>query len=240
MKKNKIRTLINIFLVIVFLFSSYKIVEKIISYKKADNVYKEIQKIKDKNIEKNTETLDLSYINKDYRGWLNIDNTNINYPILQGKDNNYYLEKDINKNYLASGSIFLDFRNNKFNDENTILYGHSMKNDTMFAQLDKFNEKEFFNENNKITILTPKGKKLTYEVFSAYTTDLKDNYNETNFKTENEYRNFLNKIENKSIVKSKLKVTPKDKILTLSTCSYEYEGARMVVHAKLMEISQYK
>lgn len=240
MKKNKIRTLINIFLVIVFLFSSYKIVEKITSYKKADNVYKEIQKIKDKNIEKNTETLDLSYINKDYRGWLTIDNTNINYPILQGKDNNYYLEKDINKNYLASGSIFLDFRNNKFDGENTILYGHSMKNDTMFAQLDKFKEKEFFNENNKIVILTPEGKKLTYEVFSAYITDLKDNYNETNFKTENEYRNFLNKIENKSIVKSKLKVTPKDKILTLSTCSYEYEGARMVVHAKLMEISQYK
>ncbi|MBC8631744.1 class B sortase [[Eubacterium] tenue] len=240
MKKNKIRTLINIFLVIIFLFSSYKIVQKIINYKKADNVYKEIQEIKDKNIEKNNETLDLSYLNKDYRGWLTINNTNINYPILQGKDNNYYLDKDINKNYLASGSIFLDFRNNKFDGENTILYGHSMKNDTMFAQLDKFKEKEFFNENNKIVILTPAGKKLTYEVFSAYITDLKDNYNETNFKTENEYRNFLNKIENKSIVKSKLKVIPKDKILTLSTCSYEYEGARMVVHAKLMEILQYK
>ena len=240
MKENKIRTLINIFLVIIFLFSSYKIVQKIINYKKADNVYKEIQEIKDKNIEKNNETLDLSYLNKDYRGWLTINNTNINYPILQGKDNNYYLDKDINKNYLVSGSIFLDFRNNKFDDENTILYGHSMKNDTMFAQLDKFKEKEFFNENNKIVILTPEGKKLTYEVFYAYTTDVKDNYNETNFKTENEYRNFLNKIENKSIVKSKLKVIPKDKILTLSTCSYEYEGARMVVHAKLMEISQYK
>lgn len=240
MKKNKIRTLVNIFLVIIFLFSSYKIVQKIISYKKADNIYKEIQEIKDKNIEKNNETLDLSYINKDYRGWLTINNTNINYPILQGKDNNYYLDKDINKNYLVSGSIFLDFRNNKFNDENTILYGHSMKNDTMFAQLDKFKEKEFFNENNKIIILTPEGKKLIYEVFSAYTTNSKDNYNQISFKTENEYRNFLNKIENKSIVKSKLKVTPKDKILTLSTCSYEYEDARTAVHAKLINIYKYE
>ena len=90
--------------------------------------------------------------NEDYRGWLNVENTNIDYPVLQSYDNQYYLDKDINREYLMSGSIFMNYLNDGFNDENTVLFGHNMRNKTMFAQLKKYKEKEFFYGNNNIEI----------------------------------------------------------------------------------------
>lgn len=96
------------------------------------NYRQKYRDILEKGIEEGKNTL--SYINKDYRGWIIIKNTNIDYPILQGIDNLYYLNKDINRNDLLSGSIFLDFRNNDFNDFNTVIHGYSMKNNTMFGK----------------------------------------------------------------------------------------------------------
>ena len=173
--------------------------------------------------------------NEDYRGWLNVENTNIDYPIVQGKDNSFYLDKDINKNYLSSGSIFMNYLNNGFNDENTILFGHHMRNKTMFAQLEKYKEKEFFQNDNDIKIEVENDKVLTYKVFSVYVTDANDNYIKTNFDNKSEYKEFLDKIKNKSIYKSDINVDENDKIITLSTCSYEFNDARMVVHGKLLK-----
>lgn len=177
----KARILINIVLIIALLFGSYNIISKVLDYKKADRVYDNIKKIKEErekqfvssaqsnnnykvgnsevddnkevkqNSPYNKTTLDLSDINKDYRGWIDIDGTNIDYPVLQAKDNSYYLKKDINKNYLPSGSIFLDYRNNRFEDSNTVIYGHYMRNNTMFGELKKFKDKKFFDKNNKYT-----------------------------------------------------------------------------------------
>ena len=172
---------------------------------------------------------------EDYRGWIKIDNTNINYPIVQGKDNSFYLDKDINKNYLSSGSIFMNYLNNGFNDENTVLFGHHMRNKTMFAQLKKYKEEEFFDGNNEIEIEVENGKVLKYKVFSAYVTDAKDDYIKTNFENKAQYKEFLEGIKNKSIYKSDIAVNEDDKIITLSTCSYEFNDARMVVHGKLLE-----
>ena len=78
---------------------------------------------------------------EDYRGWLNVENTNIDYPVLQSYDNQYYLDKDINREYLMSGSIFMNYLNDGFNDENTVLFGHNMRNGTMFAQLRKYKDR---------------------------------------------------------------------------------------------------
>lgn len=261
----KVRILINIVLVIALLFGSYKVISKVLDYKKADKVYDDIKKIKETRekqlvskaqsndnykvgnsevddnkevkpyIHYNKTTLDLSDINKDYRGWINIDGTNIDYPVLQAKDNNYYLKKDINKNYLPSGSIFLDYRNNRFEDSNTVIYGHYMRNNTMFGELKKFKDKKFFDKNNKIYIETPDGKKLEYKIFSVYTTDANYNYIQTSFNSKSDYKQFLNKIKNKSLYNTNVEVSENDKILTLSTCSYEFENARTVIHAKLVK-----
>ena len=143
------KKIINLILILILIFSSYKIVSKISEYKKADNIYNELQSEKD-SLSSSNNIIDLTHINEDYIGWIEIPNTNINYPVLQSEDNNYYLKRDIYKNYLASGSIFLDYRNNDFSDENTVIYGHYMRNNTMFGQLKKFKEEKFFNK-NKIT-----------------------------------------------------------------------------------------
>ena len=219
--------IVNIVLILIIFICIYNISEKLIEYNKADNSYEKIR------VEKEEENLYDKY--EDYRGWIKIDNTNINYPIVQGKDNSFYLDKDINKNYLSSGSIFMNYLNHGFNDENTVLFGHHMRNKTMFAQLNKYKEKEFFYGNNDIVIEVENGKVLKYKVFSAYVTDSKDNYIKTNFDDKDQYKEFLEDIKNKSQYKSDIDVNENDKIITLSTCSYEFNDARMVVHGKLLK-----
>ena len=219
--------IVNIVLILIIFICIYNISEKLIEYNKADNSYEKIR------VEKEEENLYDKY--EDYRGWIKIDNTNINYPIVQGKDNSFYLDKDINKNYLSSGSIFMNYLNHGSNDENTVLFGHHMRNKTMFAQLKKYKEKEFFYGNNDIVIEVENGKVLKYKVFSAYVTDAKDNYIKTNFDDKAQYKEFLEDIKNKSLYKSDIDVNENDKIITLSTCSYEFNDARMVVHGKLLK-----
>ena len=198
-----LRTIINIVLISIIAVCAYKIYDKSAEYKKADKSYEQIRLEKENE---NNNNLFNKY--EDYRGWIKVDNTNIDYPIVQGKDNSFYLDKDINKNYLSSGSIFMNYLNHGFNDENTILFGHHMRNKTMFAQLEKYKEKEFFQNDNDI---------------------------KTNFDNKSEYKEFLDKIKNKSIYKSDINVDENDKIITLSTCSYEFNDARMVVHGKLLK-----
>ena len=173
--------------------------------------------------------------NEDYRGWLNVENTNIDYPVLQSYDNQYYLDKDINREYLMSGSIFMNYLNDGFNDENTVLFGHNMRNGTMFAQLRKYKDRDFFYGNNNINIELSNGETLKYEVFSVYVTDVEDNYIQTKFDNANEYKEFLDRIKNKSIYENEIELSEDDKIITLSTCSFEFNDARLVVHGKLIK-----
>ena len=221
-----LKYIINVVLILIMVICGCKVFEKSREYKKADISYEQIR------VKKEEENLYDKY--EDYRGWIKIDNTNINYPIVQGQDNSFYLHKDINKNYLASGSIFMNYLNDGFNDESTVLFGHHMRNGTMFAQLKKYKERDFFYGNNDIYIELENSKTLRYRVFSAYVTDAKDNYIKTDFDNKVQYKDFLEKIKNKSIYKSDIDIDENDKIITLSTCSYEFNDARMVVHGKLL------
>ena len=221
-----LKNIINVVLVLIIVICCHKIYEKSRQYKKADISYQQIR------LEKQQENLYHKY--EDYRGWIKVNDTNINYPIVQAKDNSFYLDKDINKSYLSSGSIFMNYLNNEFNDGNTVLFGHNMRNKTMFADLKKYKEKEFFYGNNDIDIEIKNGKVLKYRVFSAYVTDANDNYIKTKFESNDEYKKFIQRIKNKSIYKSDIDVNENDKIITLSTCSYEFNDARMVVHGKFL------
>ena len=223
-----LKFIINIVLVGVICICIYKVLDTNAEYKKADEVYESIR------IEKEAiEQEDFQIDNKYYRGWINIYNTYINYPVLQGDDNMYYLDKDMNSEYLISGSIFMNYANDGFDDKNTVLFGHNMKNGTMFADLNKYKQKDFFYGNNNIDINN--GNHLEYEVFSVYITDAKDNYIQTNFENKSQYKEFLEKIQNKSIYQSDIEIDGDDKIITLSTCSYEFNDARLVVHGRLLK-----
>ncbi len=234
--KKIIKVLINLILISIIIFSSYNIYIKLSEYKKADNVYKHIKKISQstENNKNKSKDNELYTINSDYKFWLKVDNTNIDYPVVQGKDNHFYLTHDFNKNPLTSGSIFMDYRNNFEKDNSIIVYGHNMRNKTMFAQLTKFKDKNFFNENNLIRI-EYKNTTYIYEVFSVYVADLNnEDYLKVDFKDENDYKKYLNYIKDKSLYKKDIDLNSNDNIITLYTCSYEFKDARTIIHGKLI------
>ena len=223
--KSFIKNIITICLIIVICICGYKIYSKLYEYKKADNIYNDLRKEKNytnKNssnkTNKNKEnSIDFSHINKDFVCWINIKNTNIDYPVVQGDDNSYYLHRDIYGNYNDS--------------KNLIVYGHNMKNTTMFSELEKFKKEDFFNSNPTIT-LTNKNGERHFKAFAVLLVDKNYDYRVPDFKNDEEYNKFLNKICDESMFKVKNKPTSSDKIMTLTTCSYEFKNARTVVICK--------
>jgi sortase B len=177
---------------------------------------------------------ELLKINKDTVGWLTIPHSNIDYPILQADDNDYYLHHSFEHKKNSAGAIFMDYRNDPLSiGQNTILYGHRMRDGSMFKHLVKYLDNRFFTENPIITFdgLVKDGK---WQVFSAYITDTSFNYIQTKFDSDNQYSAFLKAISERSKHKTSITLSIDDKILTLSTCSYEFDNARIVVHAKLI------
>ncbi|MCM0647301.1 class B sortase [Clostridium swellfunianum] len=177
--------------------------------------------------------------NKDIVAWIYIPLTNIDYPIVKGSDNEFYLNHDALKKYSDAGAIFLDYNNKlgkdaKTSDKNLTIYGHHMKNGTMFKDLSKFRSKDFLSD-NKFIYLDTKYRKETWEIFSVYITPADFNYRQPNFTSTKEYTNFLKSIKSKSIYSTNVQVSANDSILTLSTCSYEFEDARLVVQARLVK-----
>lgn len=177
----------------------------------------------------------LLQINPDVVGWVKIKDTKIDYPVLQAKDNNYYLNHNIHRKHAKAGSIFMDYRNKRDRtDKNTIIYGHHMKDGSMFKDLVKYKDKDFLKAHPIIELDTL--KKITkWEIFSMYVTDTDFDYNRTYFAGDEEYEVLLREIQSRSIFKTDIEVTKEDKILTLSTCTYEFDNARFTVHGKLIE-----
>ncbi|GAA0739058.1 class B sortase [Clostridium oceanicum] len=237
--KNKYKLIKYIFIAIVIINSSY-------IFKYFYNIYSNDKLLK--NIKKTYKNATNSHKNKfdelvkknpDFVGWLKINNTNINFPVVQGKDNKFYLDKDFYKKNNNSGSIFMDYKNKitnniKNRDKNIIFYGHNMKSNTMFAELNKFTNKNFFMKNKYITFNT-RTENLKFEIFSVYKTKSTENYRKINFVSEKQHENFLNKIKNNSLLKKNISLTHNDFIITLSTCAYDFDDARLVLHAKLIK-----
>lgn len=171
-------------------------------------------------------------INPEVVGWLIIPGTTIDYPVVQTDDNEYYLSHDINGKESKRGAIFMDYRNiPSGDDKNTILYGHNMRDGSMFKDITKFKDKNFFEENTTIWFYTL--DKLTqWEVFSAYVTEAGFNYVRKDFQSDEDYLDFINSLKDKSMHKIEVDLNKDDKIITLSTCSYEFDDARFVVHAR--------
>lgn len=162
--------------------------------------------------------------NSEIYGWIVIPDTRVDYPIVQreGSDQGYYLNHDIDGNYSVSGSIYTENLNKKdFTDPNTLIYGHNMRNGTMFQDLHKFQEEEFFNLHPEFYIYTPE-KKFTYEIFSAYEYDNRHILRSFDFSDREEYARYLESALNprsvNKMTREGVEVTPDDRIVTLSTC----------------------
>lgn len=169
--------------------------------------------------------------NPDTVAWIEVPGTVINYPIVLTEDNDYYLHRDFSGNESKAGSIFMDYRNGGiFEDRHSILYGHNMRDGSMFAGLMAYKDANFFSENNLIYIDMPDGRTV-WQIFAVYVTTVDFYYIITDFADDQAYHGFLQTIESKSLFRSDISPSVDDNLLTLSTCTYEYDDARFVVHA---------
>ena len=176
--------------------------------------------------------------NEDIRGYIKMIDSTIVYPVVQGIDNEFYLERNIYGEKTISASIFMDYRNNvDVLDDNTIIYGHNL-NTTMFNDLDFFVDEETRDEfyaKNGIFRFDTVYKYMQWEVFSAYVVDKDDfNYLITNFTSNAAHMAFINETLDRSYVDYEITVSPEDRILTLSTCNHWFNDSRTVVHARLI------
>ena len=173
--------------------------------------------------------------NEDTVGWINVNNTNINYPVVQSTDNNYYLTHSYDKKENEAGWVFLDYRNNKdFTSKNNIIYAHSRLDKTMFGSLSKVLKQSWYKDksNHIIRLSTPKEDSL-WQIFSVYVIKEETYYITTSWPSDTEYLDFLNTIKERSKYNFNTELNTNDKILTLSTCYSDTE--RTVVHAKLIK-----
>ena len=178
----------------------------------------------------------LKKINGETVGWLKVNNTKIDMPVTQHKDNDYYLNYSFYKKRNYHGWVFVDYRNNMSDlDKNTVIYGHRNNLGIMFGTLKNVLEKKWYTnkDNQIITFNTPKAE-MKWQIFSIYTIKSTNDYIQVKFPTDSNYVSFLNKIKKRSIYDFKVDVDKDDKILTLSTC-YKNAKNRLVVHAKLIK-----
>jgi len=194
------------------------------------SVNKEFERIKSQLV-----TLKKKY--PDLYGWIILPGTVINYPVMQAKDNDYYLNRSYKGTKLKAGAIFADYRNSRelLKNDNLVLYGHHMSNNTMFNSLDKYLDRSFFEGNNTVYIYTLDGM-FTYKVFSVYETNKYYRYIQSAFNTREDFLIFAEEIAANSIYKAKdLPLDTESKILTLSTCTNRSENGRLAVHAVMVD-----
>ena len=258
---NKIYSLIVILLIVILAISSYFFIKEIAENKKENELFEELQEVvqeEEKTTAQNqitdnfkNETSNLSSknvgnynlesilkINTDIIGWIKIDGTNINYPVMQNGD--FYLHRNVNKNYSSSGTPYLAEHCNLKTSDNLIIYGHHMKNSTMFSNLDNYKNYNYYKNHKYIKFYTLEDNKTIkndYEIVFAFKTVAYSDkgfkyYNYTKFYDENDFNSFVEKCRNYEFYNTNVKVNYGDKLITLSTCEYSQKNGRMVIIAK--------
>lgn len=254
MKKYKkwIERIILIVAVCVFCFSAfqlYRIFSQNHVEKREVEEVRELVNVPDneQNLEKFRVDFDkLLSINPDIVGWVVVQDTDISYPVVKGKDNDYYLTHTFQKNENYAGAIFMDYRaDGALQDMNTFIYGHNLYHGTMFAELENYMDKDFFDAHPYVYYYSPNGN-YKLQVFSAYVDkDVSDSY-QMQFTSMDEFGAYLQMIKSKSRYETNMEVTSQDKIVTLYTCSYEsganpentemqYIDDRYYIHAKVVK-----
>lgn len=250
-KNNVVSNIILVLAVSVLLFSGYKFYTIYSEYNKGDYEYESIMEEvitiassegkEDSEVEVKTvfevDFEKLQSINKEVVGWIRFDNPEkISYPIVQGADNDKYLKKTVEGTKNSSGSIFMDANNAvDFSDKNTFIYGHNMKNGSMFGQLRKYKNFEFYKNNPYFYIYTPDGQEVKYQVCAVcIVEDTSESYNK--FYVDNTaYLQYLEYIKSISRYDTGVEVTVNSKLVSLSTCTNVTETQRLLVHGVKVE-----
>ena len=253
-RKRKGSTLSNVILVIavaVFIFSAYKLINIYSEYHKGDKEYDniaekvvEIQTPNKEEAEKENEqkpkahvSLKVNFeklkkINEDTVAWIQFDEPErINYPIVQGEDNDKYLHTTFEGKKNSSGALFVDVINSgEFVDRNTFIYGHNMKNGSMFGQLRKYKTKEYYEQNPYFYIYTPDEKEVKYQIFAVSVVEDTSRSYTRFYNNDEEYLDYLNYLKSIAGYDTGVELTADSKIISLSTCTNVSETQRLLVH----------
>lgn len=238
--RKQVLFVILLFFVVMFITSGIKIIIYLKDAKKNEKIIheisKEIEVERDNNdtnaIRYNINFTSLKEKESDTVGFIKVNGTDIEHIVVQGKDNSYYLTHDFEKDYNSAGWIFLDYRNKlDGSDKNIIIYGHNMRNNTMFGTLKNILKKDWFeNEDNRYITFITERESATYEVFSVYEIEAEDYYIKTSFNT-GEFNKYIDSMKARSKYDFNCDVSEEDKVLTLSTCANNNKY-RVVLHAK--------
>ena len=238
-QKKIILLVLFIFFLSVMIYKGIKIYKWFNENKQVENSLKEIERavtINGNINEINSYDIDFETLkqqNPDTVGYLRVNGTDIQYPVVKTNNNEYYLTHNYDKSYSSAGWVFMDYRNNNdIADKNIIIYGHNRRDKIMFGTLKNVLTQEWLNnsQNQTILFITEK-EKAEYQVFSVDQIQNEDYYLTTQFKSNEEFQNFISKIQSRSIKKFEVPVNADDQILTLSTCANNNKY-RVVLHAK--------
>ena len=254
--KKSIKILLIVLCVVflaIFAYSGYKLISTLHEYKVAEDAYNKMssdfvstKKDNNKNSGKDNasdEILEDSPVDVDFDsllaqgpdvvGWLYSEGTVINYPVMQAEDNFYYLHRLFDGKYNASGSLFLDCTcNGDFSGHNTVIYGHNMNDGSMFHSLKSYAEQDYYNEHPVMYLNTPT-QNYKIEIFSAYVTDSESDTYKMFFDSDADFSRHLDDWRVQSLISTNVDVSTDDRIVTLSTCTYDFYNARFVVQGKL-------
>lgn len=235
-KSKFIISIIQLILIGVICFSGVKIVKWYLNNKENKKILNEVSKnitvCDNKNDKYNVDFESLKQQNPDTIAWIKVENTNIDFPVVKGTDNDYYLRHNFSKEYNVAGWIFADYKNKlDGTDRNIVIYGHNMRDDSMFGTLKNVIKEDWYNnEKNKYVTLITEKENIKYEVFSTYQIEAEEYYVQTNI-NDSEYDEFIQKVKSRSIKDFGVRVSDTDSILTLSTCANNNKY-RIVLHAK--------
>lgn len=237
----------------VALFSGWKLIGIFRDYRQSERQFRQIEKEYVKNVEKTEPTKQsdqnkkekeinfegLQKRNPDIRAWIafeHLDQVHISYPVLYSGDDETYLRHDIDGNYHIAGCIFLEGENHPdFSDYHSIIYGHNMRNTTMFGDLKRYKKEQGFYENNPEFLIYTEKKVLRYRIFSYYDVDADSNVYTVGYEPGEAYQKYLDALAASSMKDTGIHPKSTQKIVTLSTCSETGSDQRFVIHGVCVE-----
>lgn len=243
--KNKICIVMILVLAAIFAVSTYIFVSDTLDDKKQIDEFESIaQAVEDSGQCSNNKYADLYAQNNDFIGWIKIKDTVIDYPVMQSKDSpNFYLDHNSNKEYSRFGVPYMQ-ENCNLQSDNIVIYGHNMKNKSMFNGLTKYKDKDFYNAHRYIQLDTL-SEQRKYEVICAFKTVAYANngfkyYEFVDADSQEDFSAYIEKCQALSFYDTGVRAEYGDKLITLSTCEYSQNNGRFVVVAKLIEANSYE
>lgn len=240
--RNGALNVITVCLIGIILVSGYKIGKTMWEYHVAKSAYTNISektaKVDPKQFTGVVDWKALKKVNPDVQGWLYQKGTVINYPVVQGTDNDTYLHTRFDKQWSGGGTLFVDYRMEKdFRGFNSIIYGHHMKDGSMFRSIRGYTKEDgYYDKHKTLELATPHGN-YHLVVFSAFITKATDEDTYKMTYDEAEKQAYIDRAWERSelpITRDSVDVTKNDRLVTLSTCAYDYEEARYIVMCKMV------